>query len=312
MLRRLRAIVCLLALGSCAAWGQYDVNFSHYWDMETWFNPGAVGKQSKINVVGVYNMTMAGFEHNPNTFFVAGDMPFYALNSYHGVGLNLMNDKIGLFTHQRIAAQYAYKHKLFGGNISAGVQVGFINESFNGSGLDLDVTNDVAFATSAATGNTIDMAFGLYYTHGSWYAGLSGQHLTAPLVELGETNELQIDRSFYLTGGYNIKLKNPFLSIPTSVLVQTDLVGYRADITGRLNYVNDKKDMYLGLGYSPTNSVTFFVGGSISGIRLGYSYEVYTSNIGILHGSHELFVGYQQDINLYKKGKNKHKSVRIL
>ena len=28
--------------------------------------------------------------------------------------------------------------------------------------------------------------------------------------------------------------------------------------------------------------------------------------------SHELFVGYKTNLNLYKKGKNKHKSVRIL
>ena len=129
---------------------------------------------------------------------------------------------------------------------------------------------------------------------------------------MGETNELKIDRTYYLTGGYNIKLRNPFLSIPTSAFVRTDLVGYRADVTARLVYTNDKKDMYAGVSYSPTNSVTVLIGGSVQGIRLGYSYEVYTSNIGILHGSHELFVGYQQDLNLYKKGKNKHKSVRIL
>ena len=54
------------------------------------------------------------------------------------------------------------------------------------------------------------------------------------------------------------------------------------------------------------------VGGSFHGIVLGYSYEFYTSGLNPGNGSHELFVGYQQDINLVKKGKNKHKSVRIL
>jgi hypothetical protein len=39
---------------------------------------------------------------------------------------------------------------------------------------------------------------------------------------------------------------------------------------------------------------------------------VYTSAISFEHGSHELYVGYKQDLNLYKKGKNKHKSVRFL
>ena len=70
--------------------------------------------------------------------------------------------------------------------------------------------------------------------------------------------------------------------------------------------------MWAGLGYSPTNSVTVMIGGNFHGIMLGYSYEVYTSAINIGNGSHELFVGYQTDLNLQKKGRNKHKSVRIL
>ncbi|MBR2102221.1 MAG: type IX secretion system membrane protein PorP/SprF [Prevotella sp.] len=312
MLRRIGFIITLCVLGSLAARAQYDMYFSHYWDMETSFNPGAAGKEAKLNVVGAYAMTMAGFRRNPNTFFAGGDMPFYAMNSYHGVGLNLLNDQLGLFKHQRVAAQYAHKRKVAGGTLSAGVQVGFINETFDGSDLDLEDSSDPAFTSGQLNGSTIDLAFGLYYTHKRWYAGLSAQHLTAPLVELGERNELQIDRTYYLTGGYNIKLRNPFLSIPTSVLARTDAVAWRADVTARLVYSNDKKHMYAGFTYSPTNSVTVLIGGSVQGFNLGYSYEVYTSAISPANGSHELFVGYQQDINLYKKGKNKHKSVRYL
>lgn len=95
-------------------------------------------------------------------------------------------------------------------------------------------------------------------------------------------------------------------------MVRTDMTAYRADVTGRLVYTNDEKIMYGGIGYSPTNSVTVMVGGNFHGIMLGYSYEVYTSAINPGNGSHELFIGYQHDINLVKKGKNLHKSVRIL
>ena len=87
---------------------------------------------------------------------------------------------------------------------------------------------------------------------------------------------------------------------------------YRADVTARLVYTNEKKIMYGGVAYSPTNSVTFLLGGSFHGIVVGYSYELYTSVINPGQGSHELFIGFQKDINLVKRGKNKHKSVRIL
>lgn len=291
---------------------QYDVSFSHYWDMESYYNPAAVGKQSKLNIVAAYAMDLAGFENNPRTMYLSGDMPVYMLNSYHGVGASLLNDQIGLFVHQRMALQYAYKHWLFGGTLSAGLQAGFISEKFDGSKLDIEDSSDPALSKSDVNGSALDLAFGLYYTHGPWYVGASVQHLTAPLVELGETNELQIDRTYYLTGGYNIKLRNPFLTIYPSVLLRTDGVALRADVTGRLVYTNDNKIMYAGLSYSPTNSVTLLIGGKFHGINVGYSYEMYTSAIGPGNGSHELFIGYQMDLNLYKKGRNKHKSVRIL
>ncbi|MBR1412372.1 MAG: type IX secretion system membrane protein PorP/SprF, partial [Prevotella sp.] len=66
------------------------------------------------------------------------------------------------------------------------------------------------------------------------------------------------------------------------------------------------------LAYSPTNSVTALVGGNFHGVTLGYSYEVYTKALKIGNGSHELFVGYQMELDLSKKGRNRHQSVRIL
>ena len=142
--------------------------------------------------------------------------------------------------------------------------------------------------------------------------GISGLHLNSPKVELGEKNELDIPATYYLTGGYNIQLNHPFLSIHTSVLGRTDGTAWRADVTGRLKYEHEKRVLYGGLTYSPTNSVTVMLGGRIYGVHIGYSYEIYTSAMSMGNGSHELFVGYQTELNLYKKGKNLHKSVRIL
>ena len=312
MQRRILVILSILLLATSRAGAQYDVSFSHYWDLEPYFNPGAVGKQQKLNIAAAYAMSFAGFENNPRSMYVGADMPLYFLKNYHGVGLSLLNDQIGLFTHQRLAVQYAYKHRLFGGMLSAGVQLGLLSEGFDGSKVDVEDSGDPALATSDVNGSAFDVGFGLYYSRGPWYVGVSAQHITSPLVALGETSELQIDPTFYLTGGYNIKLRNPFLTIHPSVLVRTDGVEWRGDVSGLLVYTNDKKVMYGGVSYSPTNSVTVLVGGSFHGVHIGYSYEVYTSGISIGNGSHELIIGYQMDVNLFKKGRNKHKSVRIL
>lgn len=292
--------------------GQYDVSFSHYWAMEPSFNPAAVGKEMKINVAAAYNMTLAGFENNPRTMYAGGDLPFYFIKSYHGAGAQFVNDELGLFSHKRFALQYAYKHSLWGGTISVGLNLGLLSETFDGSKVDTETPNDPAFPTSEATGTAFDLGAGIYYLHRNWYAGVSVLHANSPTVELGETQEFKIDRTYYLTGGYNIKLRNPFLSIHPSVLARTDGTAYRVDVGGRLRYTHEKKVMYTGLSYSPTNSVTVLLGGDFHGITLGYSYEIYTSAINIGNGSHEIFIGYKTDLDLGKKGRNKHKSVRIL
>ena len=311
MFRRILTIV-LFMLASYEVRAQYDVSFGHYWAMEPSFNPATVGKEAKLNVAVAYALQMAGFEHNPNTMYAGADMPFYVLGAYHGVGLQFMNDAIGAFTHKRFGLQYAFQPRLLGGKLNIGVQATMLSENLDGSKIELIDPTDPAFTTSSVNGTGFDLSLGLYYQHRSWYVGLSALHLNFPKVGLGETNELSISPTYYFTGGYNIQLTHPFLTIQTSVLGRTDGVAFRGDVTARLKYEHKKRVMYAGLSYSPTNSVTVILGGNIRGIHIGYSYEIYTSAISFGNGSHELFVGYQTDLNLYKKEKNLHKSVRIL
>ena len=287
MLKQKIAIITLLLLAVTGVWAQQEPSFTHYWAMEPSFNPAAVGKQSKLNVTGAYAI-------------------------YHGVGLQLVNDQIGLFSHQRLMAQYAYKLRLFGGTLSIGLQGGVLSEKFRGSGLDLENGNDPAFTKSDVNGVAIDLSTGLYYTHGPWYAGLSMLHATAPSIELGDRSIYDVARAYYLTAGYNIQLRNPLLSIHPSVLAHTDGTSHRVNVTTRLKYTHEQKMMYAGVGYSPSNSVTALIGGFFHGITIGYSYEIYTSVLKIGNGSHELFVGYQTDLIFQKKGRNRHQSVRIL
>ena len=292
---------------------QQDVSFGHYWAMEPSFNPGSVGKEDKLNVAVAYAMQFAGFEHNPKTMYAAGDMPFYGLGTYHGVGLQLLNDEIGLFSHKRLGVQYAYKKRLFGGRLSVGVEANILSEGFDGSKAELpENDSDPAITKTDVTGTGVDFGAGLYYTHGPWYAGLSMLHATAPSIELGDRSIYDVARAYYLTAGYNIQLRNPLLSIHPSVLAHTDGTSHRVNVTTRLKYTHEQKMMYAGVGYSPSNSVTALIGGFFHGITIGYSYEMYTSVLKIGNGSHELFVGYQTDLNFQKKGRNRHQSVRIL
>lgn len=305
-------LLCLLLWMVGTARAQYDVAFSHYFDMQPSFNPAAVGGQGKLNINAAYAMSFVGYENNPRTMYAAADLPICFLKVCQGGGVQLVNDQIGLFTHQRLAFQYALRFKLFGGRLAVGAQAGLLSEAFDGTKLNLADANDPAFVNAKVQGNAFDLGAGVRYSHRSWYVGVSALHLTSPLIEFNDKNQLQVDPMYYLTAGCNIRLRNPFLTIQPSVLVRTDGVACRGDLTARLVYRHEKNMTYGGVSYSPTNSVTFLAGGSFHGVVLGYSYELYTSVIQPGDGSHELFVGYQMDVNLAKKGRNKHKSVRLL
>ena len=314
VVQRIKGIVLAsaLMLATMGARAQYDPYFSHYFDMQPSFNPAAAGKEAKLNITGTYAMSMAGFENSPQTMVFSGDMPFIALKNVHGVGLQLMSDKLGLFSHQRISLQYALRKKLGNGWLSVCVQPGIITEKFNGSSVDLIDETDPVFSKSDIDGNTFDLAAGIYYAGKNWYAGISAQHLTSPTVLLGETNELKIDGTYYLTGGMDFQLRNPLMKVATSAVVRTDGVAYRGDITGRLIYNYQGRMFYAGATYSPTNSVTALVGGQFQGVIIAYSFEIYTNGISFRNGSHEIFLGYQMDVNLSKKGKNRHQTTRTL
>ena len=295
---------------------QYDPYFSHYFDMQTAFNPAAAGKESKMNLYAGYAMTMAGFEHAPQTMTISGDYPFAAMGAIHGVGAQIMSDKIGLFTHQRITGLYAIRKKLgqsaYSGQLSVGIQPGIITEKFRGSEVELGEDNDDAFTRSDIDGNAFDLSLGVLFQKGSWYAGLSAKHLTYPKVMLGEKNEIKIDATYYATGGYDFRLHNPYLKIATSALVMSEGVTFRADITGRIIYTFEEKMLYAGLNYSPTRSVTILVGGTFNGFKVGYSFEGYTNDLGFRNGSHELFLGYSMNVDLGKRGKNRYQTTRTL
>jgi type IX secretion system PorP/SprF family membrane protein len=309
--RRIILTLCV-ALTALVARAQFDTHFTHYWALQGYYNPAVAGLSGRLNLYGTYAMQMAGYTHAPATMLFGADMVLPTEKKNQAVSANLYNESIGLFTNQRLFAGYAYRFNLWGGRMAVGVNAGSLEQKFDGSKVESEESNDIAFPSSEVDGMGLDLTAGMHFAHPLFYTGLSVMHLTAPTIELGETYEIKIDRTYYLSGGGNIQLKNPLLSIQPSLQLMTDLQAWRADLTVRGTYTYDEKRYYAGLTYSPMTSVAILLGGEINSVSFGYAYEIFTSGVGLIHGSHDLYVGYVMDVNLFKKGKNKHKSIRIL
>ncbi len=313
MKRLLWFVVALLVnLGIKA---QYDVAFTNYWALQSYYNPAVSGLDGQMNIQGGYSMQMVGFEDAPATMLASVDMPIYFIGPRHGAGLGFMNDEVGLFSNKKIYLQYAYHQPLKGGRLSIGVRPGLLTPSFDGTKLDMNDSGDPAFPSSQVTGTGLDLDAGLRFTYKNlWYAGVSAMHCLSPTVKLGDdkTNQVSVKPLLYAMGGYTLKFRQPQFALYTDAILRTDLKEWRGDLTARLAYNGEKLHMYGGVTYSPTVSVGLLVGTTFHGINIGYSYEMYTGGIGALNGTHEVVLGYQTDLNLFKKGKNKHQSVRLL
>ena len=315
-IRKLSAGLTALCLWTAAgtAMAQTDPAFNHYWALQAFYNPAASGLNGQINVNGGYAMQMMGYTHAPATMVVTADLPLWMIGPAHGLGAGFLNDKIGLFEHKKFFLQYAPHIQLWGGRLSIGARAAMLAETFDGGGVDVEQSGDPSFPTSQVDGTAFDLDAGVRYDGKQWYAGFSAMHLLSPEVALGDNkaNRFTVPATFYLTGGYNINFRNPLYKMQTAAIVRSDLTAWRADVSGRFLYDSPKGRLYIGLGYSPTVSASLFVGGDFHGIRLGYCYEAYTSGVGALQGTHEINIGYTTSLELFKRGRNRHQSVRLL
>lgn len=306
-------LFCFFVLCCHVARAQFDSQFSQYWAVTGYFNPAYAGQTDQLTISGAYSQQLAGFTNAPKSMFFGADMPFSFLGKKHGVGVILFNEGIGLFKNQIFGLQYSYKKQIGKGQLGIGVQLGALNIAFDPSKINLgDETKDDAFPTANVSGMAMDAGIGGYYTHPDWYAGLSVTHLNGATVLMGENNEFKVDPTIYLTGGYNIKTRNPLIRLQPSFLLKSDMISTKVDVTGKVFYDYNDKIFYGGISYSPKTSVTFSVGAKIKNITVGYAYDLFTSQIGAGSGSHDLIINYSTDINFSGHSKNKHKSIRIL
>ena len=312
--QRCRYVALLIVMCSRAATvsAQYDAAFMCYWQVEPQLNPAAVGRQEELNVCVALQTHATGYEDAGSTLYAGADMAFAIGRTRHGVGLTLVNDEIGLFSHKRFSAQYAYHHPLWGGKLAAGVQVDMLSESVDGGKAQTNDANDPVFSGGDMSGSQFDASVGFFYTHRRWYAGLAMQHLTAPTIALGDKSELKVNSAYNFMAGYNIPTKYAFITVTPSVILRYDGTDFRSDLTARINYSGEGRKLYGGVNYAPQYSIGAFFGFVFHGLDICYGYEANTNGMGSAAGNHEVTLSYKVELNLGKRGRNMHKSVRWL
>ena len=312
-----RVFLFIIALVTCTVGvrAQDDVQLSQYFLGMGYYNPAYAGTTGDLNMLGFFRQQWIGMPQAGTSFFVIADMPLTFGKTNHGIGLVVNTESIGLYQNTKVAFQYAYKQKLFGGTLSVGLQGGIFNKTFDGTKgyipeSDYHQQEDEAIPRTSVQAMALDVNAGVYYTHKHFYVGFGATHLTSPEMQFEENAYTYLSTGLNLTGGYNIQFNNPLYELQPSVFLKTDMQTFQADITARMVY---NKMFNGGLSWRVNESVVVLLGATFGRLQVGYAYDFPTTAIlKASTGSHEVVVRYQLKLKKTKTGKNRHKSVRIL
>ncbi|MDE5808078.1 MAG: PorP/SprF family type IX secretion system membrane protein, partial [Muribaculaceae bacterium] len=127
--------VALMALLFCVLplRAQNDVLLTQSWAVPTYYNPAATGGTDFLRIRGGARLQWIGIENAPKSFLATVDMPVKIGKQRIGVGADMMNESLGLFSNTLVNVQASYKLRMLKGTLSIGVQGGYYNSKFKGS-----------------------------------------------------------------------------------------------------------------------------------------------------------------------------------
>lgn len=300
---------------------QLDAQLSQYMHHATGFNPAAAGVSGMFDISGQHRLQWIGMPNGGSTTIFNINTPFTLAGKQQGVGINFINDEVGLFVNQTVNLQYAYKMKIGKSILNIGAQLGFMSIGFRGDsvrgplvsiGEYHDIQNDPAIPGNLVQGFAFDMGIGAWYILRDFYAGISYSHLNQPVIEWTDKHEYRPASTLYITGGYSKTLNNPKYTFKPSFLFKTDFVLFSADVSALLYFNNQ---YWGGLSYRFGEAAVILAGLNIgSGLSIGYSFDFPLSQIiKASWGSHEIMLSYEFNIKTGDSSRRKkYKSIRIL
>lgn len=284
-------VVIMLTGLLCTA--QQDAQFTQYMYNTISINPAYAGSRGALSVFGLYRTQWVGLDGAPETSSFSVNSPIN--NSNLGVGVSIVNDKIGPTNENTFSADLSYTVQT-----SADFKLSFgIKGTANLFNLDVNKLNvenqgDPQFQNLNSKFSP-NVGAGVYWHSDKAYIGLSVPNF----IETNRYNDNDIaifkDKiNYYLIAGYVFDLdKYQYIKFKPAVLTKM-VQGAPLQVDVSANFMfNDK--FVVGVAYRWSAAVSAMVGFQISdGLYLGYGYDNETTALTHYNsGSHEIFLRYE-------------------
>lgn len=275
-----------ISILSMVGMAQQNPMFTHYMYNTLSVNPAYAGSREALTITGLHRSQWVNFKGAPETQTLTMHSPI--LNDHIGIGLSVMNDKIGPINNTSMVFDFAYKLQLNEkSKLALGLSAGANILQANLNSLDLDQQDDPAFQNNINNEFTPSVGLGVYYSKERFYAGVS----TPNLLENNSMGFME-QRHYFLIAGTLFHLSKNLDFKPTTLIKYTKAAPVQADITG--SFIIHKK-LVVGAMFRTGDAMGALVGFNLTDqLHLGYSYDwsygLETSKYN--QGSHEIVLRY--------------------
>jgi type IX secretion system PorP/SprF family membrane protein len=285
---------------------QQDAMFTHYMYNTLWLNPAYAGTRDAFTITAIHRSQWVGFEGAPIDQTLTMHSPI--LKGKMGVGLSVLNDKIGPTKSTFLALDLDYQIKINSkSKLSFGLKglVNFYSVNLNKSILENQ--NDVAFSENI---NRIlpNSGAGIYYYRERFYAGISVPKLMENKIKSSSLNAVSKEqRHYFFIMGTVFNLSKDVRLKPTCFIKATEIAPIEGDVTANF-IIKDK--FTLGAMYRTGDGFGLLLGYNFTEqFIVGYSFDWSMVNTTRKYnsGSHEIMLRY----DLISKSKSKIKSPRF-
>lgn len=287
--------ILLLFLLACTlqTTAQQDPIYAQYINNPLAINPAFAGSNNMFNAGLQYRTQWAGIEANPVTVNFNSHMAVYQNRA--GIGLQVVQDKIGDTKNTEFSTSYAYKLKLNNSTLSFGMQTGFIRYTNNPSSLIIRDAGDDAF--NSVTETKFNTGAGLLLKSDRYIFGLSVPRLLpATVSQGGQTVELY-KQHYYLFGSYVMFITDKLRFKPSVLLRGTKGSPFSTDVNASFT-MNE----FYTAGIFSRNFKTYglLLQAMVKNFRLGYVFELPGSSASSLNfTSHEITIGLSMGVLSY-------------
>ena len=303
MKRFLVIITCVLLGNLTHVFAQQESQYSMYMFNQLLINPAVTGTEDYMDAKLGYRSQWIGLEGAPQNFYGTFHTPFKKLKSefddvkplaWHGLGGFATGELTGPLNKFKLYGSYAYHLPITNTMVlSLGTFLGFQNYYVN-----KDKLRFVDNQTDAAVGGNIsaispDGSIGSWLYSRNFYVGLSILQIFNNRVKVtdGTTPEGKLNRHYFFTAGYRIKLDEQWAIVPSVLVKGISPAPVQFDINAKLRY-QDK--IWFGGSYRNKDAIVALVGMTIDEkIDVGMSYDISIAKFRAYNkGSFEILVGY--------------------